>query len=362
MSEAAFWKGKRVFLTGNTGFKGAWLSIWLRELGAEVYGYALAPPTDPSLFALADLGKKTNATIGDIRDRSALSKAMGEAKPGLIIHMAAQPLVRLSYEEPIQTYETNVMGTANLLEAARSCPGIRSIVMITTDKCYDNKEWPWGYRENESLGGYDPYSSSKACSEIITAAYRNSFFNPKDYGKKHQVAVATARAGNVIGGGDWAQDRLVPDIVRSIAEGKKVLIRSPSAIRPWQHVLEPLSGYLLLAQRLYEKGCEFAEAWNFGPYDSDARPVQWIVERLCSSWPGAKGYEIDKNPQPHEATYLKLDCSKAISRLDWRPTWTLQKTLEKIVEWNLAQLHGEDMYNVSVAQIDEFEKSKAKAR
>jgi CDP-glucose 4,6-dehydratase len=362
MSDASFWKGKRVFLTGNTGFKGAWLSVWLNELGAEVYGYALDPPTDPSLFAMAALGKRTHATIGDIRDRLALAKAMGEAAPDIIIHMAAQPLVRLSYAEPIMTYETNVMGTANLLEAARSCPSVRSIVMITTDKCYDNKEWPWGYRENESLGGYDPYSSSKACSEIVAAAYRNSFFNPKDYGKKHQVAVATARAGNVIGGGDWAKDRLVPDIVKSIAEGRKVLIRSPYAIRPWQHVLEPLSGYLLLAQRLYEKGCEFAEAWNFGPYDSDAKPVQWIVERLCSSWPGAKGYEIDKDPQPHEATYLKLDCSKARARLDWQPNWELQETLQRIVDWNLAQLGGEDMYKISVAQIAEFERSSEKAR
>lgn len=360
--DASFWKGKRVFLTGNTGFKGAWLSIWLCELGADVFGFALEPPTKPSLFALAALDKKTRTTIGDIRDRSALAKAMVAAKPDVIIHMAAQPLVRLSYEEPIMTYETNVMGTANILEAARSCESVRSIVMITTDKCYDNKEWPWGYRENEALGGYDPYSSSKACSEIVAAAYRSSFFNSKDYGSKHHVAIATARAGNVIGGGDWAKDRLVPDIVRSINEGEKVLIRSPYSIRPWQHVLEPLSGYLLLAQRLYEKGCEFAEAWNFGPYDSDARPVQWIVERLCSTWPRAKGYELDKNPQPHEATYLKLDCSKAGARLGWRPTWSLQETLQKIVEWNLSQLQGEDMYAVTVSQIAAYEISSERER
>jgi CDP-glucose 4,6-dehydratase len=357
MIDSGFWHGKRVFLTGHTGFKGSWLSIWLMKLGAEVSGYALDPPTNPSLYDIAGLEKRMRSTIGDIRDRESIKKALAVAHPEIVIHMAAQPLVRLSYAEPLLTYETNVMGTANLLEAIRGCESVRSIVIITTDKCYDNKEWPWGYRENESLGGYDPYSSSKACAEIVTAAYRSSFFNPKDYGSKHHVAVATARAGNVIGGGDWAEDRLVPDIVRSIAEGKKVLIRSPYAIRPWQHVLEPLSGYLLLAQRLYENGCDYAEAWNFGPYDSDARPVQWIVESLCAAWSGAKGYEIDKNPQPHEATYLKLDCSKAWARLGWHPTWSLQEALGKIVEWNLAHLRGDDMYKMTVAQIAEYEKS-----
>jgi CDP-glucose 4,6-dehydratase len=354
MIDYDFWRGKRVFLTGHTGFKGSWLSIWLLKLGAEVSGYALDPPTNPSLYDIAGLEKRMRSTIGDIRDRESLKKALAVAQPEIVIHMAAQPLVRLSYAEPLLTYETNVMGTANLLEAIRGCESVRSVVVITTDKCYDNKEWPWGYRENESLGGYDPYSSSKACAEIVTAAYRSSFFNPKDYGPKHHIAVATARAGNVIGGGDWAEDRLVPDIVRSIAEGKKVLIRSPYAIRPWQHVLEPLSGYLLLAQRLYENGCDFAEAWNFGPYDSDARPVQWIVERLCALWPSAKGYEIDKNPQPHEATYLKLDCSKAWTKLGWRPTWPLQETLGKIAEWNLAYLRGDDMYKMTVVQIAEY--------
>lgn len=362
MSDRSFWAGKRVFLTGNTGFKGAWLSIWLTEIGAQVFGYALDPPTVPSLFALAGLAEKTDSAIGDIRDRESLARAVSDARPDVIIHMAAQPLVRLSYEEPILTYETNVMGTANVLEAARSCPSLRSIVVVTTDKCYENREWPWGYRENESLGGYDPYSSSKACSEIVAAAYRASFFNPVEYGRKHRVAVATARAGNVIGGGDWAKDRLVPDIVRSISKGEKVRIRSPLAIRPWQHVLEPLSGYLLVAQRLFEQGCEYAEAWNFGPYDSDARPVRWIVERLCASWPGARGFEIDDNPQPHEAAYLKLDCSKANFRLGWTPTWTLSTALEKIVQWNLEYAQGRDMYQASVSQIGEFLSSRESPR
>jgi CDP-glucose 4,6-dehydratase len=274
--------------------------------------------------------------------------------------MAAQPLVRLSYDEPLLTYETNVMGTAKLLEAVRGCESVRSIVLITTDKCYENREWAWGYRENESLGGYDPYSSSKACAEIVAAAYRSSFFNPNDFGRTHHVAVATARAGNVIGGGDWAKDRLVPDIVKAIGEGRKVQIRSPQSIRPWQYVLEPLAGYLLLAERLYTQGVEYAEAWNFGPYDSDAKPVGWIVEQLCRRWPGAAGFELDTSPKPHEASYLKLDCSKAISRLGWKPTWNLKTALGKIVEWNLAYGRDEDMYTVSARQIQEFEAEQAR--
>lgn len=357
MSDSGFWRGRRVFLTGHTGFKGAWLSIWLNELGAEVSGYALDPPTEPSLFAKAELGKKMRSTIGDIRNKDALTKALLQAQPEVVIHMAAQPLVRLSYEEPLLTYETNVMGTANLLEAIRGCQSVRSVVIITTDKCYDNKEWPWGYRENEQLGGYDPYSSSKACAEIVTAAYRSSFFNPKDYAKKHQVAIATARAGNVIGGGDWAKDRLVPDIVKAIGEGKKVQIRSPESIRPWQHVLEPLSGYLRLAELLFSKGVEYGEAWNFGPYDFDAKPVGWIVERLCAMWPGSPGFELDNAPKPHEANYLKLDCSKAIVRLGWKPTWNLENALGMIVDWNMAYSRCDDLYAESVKQIAEFTRS-----
>lgn len=361
MIDASFWRGKRVFLTGHSGFKGSWLSIWLIELGAEVWGYALDPPTEPSLFDKAGLAKRMHSTIGDIRDRESLGKALDVAKPEVVIHMAAQPLVRLSYDEPLLTYETNVMGTANLLEAVRGCKSVRSVVLITTDKCYENKEWAWGYRENESLGGYDPYSSSKACAEIVAAAYRSSFFNPKDYGKTHHAAVATARAGNVIGGGDWAKDRLVPDIVKAIGEGRKVQIRSPQSIRPWQYVLEPLAGYLLLAQSLYTQGTEYAEAWNFGPYDSDAKPVGWIVEQLCKRWPGAAGFELDTSVKPHEASYLKLDCSKAISRLGWKPTWNLETALEKIIEWNLAYGRDEDMYAVSARQIQAFEADFRKA-
>jgi CDP-glucose 4,6-dehydratase len=355
MIDHAFWKGKRVFLTGHTGFKGSWLSIWLNELGADVYGYALDPPTEPSLFVAVDLEKKIHSVKGDIRNFENLKKAVLSAQPEIVIHMAAQPLVRLSYEQPLLTYETNIMGTANLLEAIRGCASVRSVVIITTDKCYDNKEWLWGYRENDTLGGYDPYSSSKACAELVVGAYRNSFFNPKDYGRTHHVAIATARAGNVIGGGDWAKDRLVPDIVKAISKGRKVLIRNPEAIRPWQHVLEPLSGYLMLAERLYTKGTEYAEAWNFGPYDADARPVRWIVEKLCSMWPEAAGFEIDTALKPHEAAYLKLDCSKSMNRLGWKPTWNLETALSKIMDWNLAFLHGEDIYSISRGQIIDFE-------
>jgi len=355
MIDKTFWRKKRVFLTGHTGFKGAWMSIWLNELGAEVWGYALDPPTEPSLFEKAGLATRIHSIYGDIRDQERMHRAIETAKPEVVIHMAAQPLVNLSYEEPLLTYGTNVMGTANLLEAVRGCESIRAVVIVTTDKCYENKEWDWGYRENEPLGGYDPYSSSKACTEIVTAAYRSSFFNPKDYGTTHKVAIATARAGNVIGGGDWAKDRLVPDIVRAIGQGRNVMIRSPESIRPWQYVLEPLAGYLVLAERLYTKGIEFAEAWNFGPYDSDAKPVKWIVEQLCKRWLGAPGFELDIAPKPHEASHLKLDCSKAINRLGWHPTWNLGTALEKIVDWNLEYIQNKDMYSVTTRQIESFE-------
>ncbi len=354
MINKEFWKNKKVLITGHTGFKGSWLSIWLNRLGADVYGYSLDPPTVPSLFVVAGLENKIHSIKGDIRNIEGLKKAVLEAQPEIIFHMAAQPLVRLSYEQPLLTYETNVMGTANLLEAMRSCESVRSVVMITTDKCYDNKEWLWGYREFDELGGYDPYSSSKACSELVVSAYRNSFFNPKEYGHTHSVAIATARAGNVIGGGDWSKDRLVPDIIKAISEGRKVLIRNPDAIRPWQHVLEPLSGYLMLAEKLYTKGTRYAEAWNFGPYDVDAKPVRWIVEKLCSMWPDSPGFEIDTAPKPHEASYLKLDCSKAINRLGWKPTWDLLTTLEKIMDWNIKFLRGENIYEVSTQQIADF--------
>lgn len=357
MSEAAnpaFWQGKRVFLTGHTGFKGSWLSLWLQSMGTRVSGFALAPSSAPSLFEAARVADGMHSTIGDIRDAQALQAALQAAQPEIVIHMAAQALVRYSYEHPVETYSTNVMGLVNLFEAVRATPGIKAVLNVTSDKCYDNKEWPWGYRENEALGGYDPYSNSKACAELVTSAYRNSFFNPAQYAV-HGVALGSGRAGNVIGGGDWAGDRLVPDMVRAIAAGQPVRIRSPHAIRPWQHVLEPLSGYLALAERLYTDGAAFAEGFNFGPHDSDARPVQWIIERLCRQWGDGAAWELDGAPQPHEATYLKLDCSKARARLDWQPRWQLQRTLDEIVAWHKAHARGDDMRGVTLAQIASYQ-------
>ena len=352
----SFWKNKRVFITGHTGFKGAWLSIWLNTLGAKVTGYALKPPTVPSIFNLCKLDDKIESIIGDVRDSVKLNKALALAKPDVVIHMAAQPLVRESYKNPVETYDINVMGLINLFEAVRKSKTVRSVVNVTTDKCYENREWPWGYRENEPMGGYDPYSNSKACSELVTSSYRNSFFNPKEYGESHNVALASARAGNVIGGGDWAADRLIPDCIKSLLKKKNILIRNPQAIRPWQHVLEPLSGYMLLAQRLYEKGCVYAEGWNFGPDDSDAKPVEWIVRMLCKKWGVAgTGYSIDRGKHPHEANYLKLDCSKSKNLLSWRPVWNLEYTIEKIVEWTKEYQQKKDVYTICLRQIEEYE-------
>jgi CDP-glucose 4,6-dehydratase len=350
----AFWKGKRVLMTGHTGFKGSWLSLWLQSMGAQVVGYALAPPTDPSLFEVAEVGKGMTSIIGDIRDLERLRKVFAEHKPEIVIHMAAQPLVRYSYVEPVETYSTNVMGTVNLLEAVRSTPGVKAVVNVTSDKCYDNREWVWGYRENEAMGGYDPYSNSKGCAELVTSAYRNSYFHPSTFNDKHSTALASARAGNVIGGGDWAGDRLIPDIVRAIMLGKPVNIRSPHAIRPWQHVLEPLSGYLILAQKLYEDGAGYAEGWNFGPNEEDAKPVQWIVERLTQQWGDGASWALDGGNHPHEAHYLKLDCSKAKMRLDWHPRWHLAHTLEMIVTWQRAWLAKQDMRSFTLKQIEQY--------
>jgi CDP-glucose 4,6-dehydratase len=328
----SFWFSKKVFITGHTGFKGSWLSLWLQQLGAKVIGYALPPSTHPSLFEVVQVAQGMISIIGDIRDGEVLTNAMQQTKPDVVIHLAAQPLVRQSYVDPVLTYSTNVMGTIQLLEAVRKTPSVRSVVNVTSDKCYENKEWVWGYRENEPMGGFDAYSSSKGCSELVTAAYRNSFFNGiRD--DEHQVALATARAGNVIGGGDWANDRLIPDIVRAIETEQSVKIRNPNATRPWQHVLDPLNGYLELAEKLYTEGPAFGQAFNFGPAEEDAKPVQWIVEQFIKSWGDGARWQLDGDTHPHEADYLKLDCSKARVMLDWKPRWNLTQSLQAIITW-----------------------------
>lgn len=348
----AFWRGKRVFLTGHTGFKGSWLALWLHSMGAAVKGYALAPPTSPALFQVAQIGADIESEIADIRDLATLAVSMSAFKPEVLIHMAAQPLVRLSYREPVETYATNVMGTVHVLEAARQCPHLRAIVNVTTDKCYENHEWPWGYREHEALGGNDPYSSSKGCSELVSAAYRLSFFCAP-----HAAALATARSGNVVGGGDWAAERLVPDILRAFERQQAVVLRNPNATRPWQHVLEPLSGYLTLAEHLCAEGHACAESWNFGPRDDDAQPVQWIVERMASAWGHGAQWQPDAGTHPHEAQCLKLDISKAKARLGWQPRWPLALALQKTVEWHQAYLGGADMRAYTLQQIQAYQQA-----
>ena len=351
----SFWRGKRVFLTGHTGFKGSWLALWLEARGAIVRGYALDPSTEPSLHALAQGRSAADSVIGDVRDLGALRGAMHHFAPEVVFHLAAQPLVRRSYIDPVETYSTNVMGTVHLLEAARTCGSVRAILVVTSDKCYENREWQWGYRENEPMGGYDPYSNSKGCSELVVASYRSSFFN-EDRHAEHGVALATARAGNVIGGGDWSEDRLVPDLLRAFAEGRTADIRNPHAIRPWQHVLEPLRGYMMLAERLFNDGPAWAEPWNFGPADSDARPVSWIADRLVDLWGGdAKWRNGAQANQPHEANWLKLDCSKARQTLGWGPRWDLRTSLGAIVDWQRAWLDGRDMADVTLEQIEKYE-------
>lgn len=348
----AFWRNKRVFLTGHTGFKGGWLSLWLQSMGAEVHGYALAPRTEPNLFVEANVAQgMAGSVIADIRNADSLRDAMREASPDIVLHLAAQPLVRYSYANPVETYATNVMGTVHMLEAVRATPGVRAVVNVTTDKCYENREWIWGYRENEAMGGHDPYSSSKACAELVTSAYRRSFLDPAG------VPVASARAGNVIGGGDWAEDRLIPDFLRALDEGEVLKIRSPGSIRPWQHVLEPLSGYLMLAERLHGGDMEFAEAWNFGPADEDARTVKWIVERLAKMQENVE-WQSDDASVLHEANFLKLDSSKARGRLGWQPKWRLQTALQKTLEWHHAWRDGEDMRALSLVQIGQYFESR----
>ncbi len=346
-----FWQGKKVFVTGHTGFKGGWLSLWLKGLGAEVYGYALNPPTTPNFFTEANVSASLAAhTIADIRDAASLEKAMISVQPDIVLHLAAQPLVRYSYVDPVETYTTNVIGTVNLFEAVRKTFSVRAVVNVTTDKCYENREWARPYSEDDAMGGYDPYSSSKGCSELVTSAYRRSFL------AEAGVAVASARAGNVIGGGDWAEDRLIPDFLRAIDKKQTLNVRSPSAIRPWQHVLEPLAGYLLLAENLFTHGQQYAEAWNFGPSDEDARTVAWIVDKLTTSVPNAN-WQTDQHPQPHEATYLKLDSSKARAQLGWQPRWNLETALEKIMDWHQHWHNSGDMHQFSLQQIDEYQRA-----
>jgi CDP-glucose 4,6-dehydratase len=347
MIDQGFWRGKRVFLTGHTGFKGSWLSLWLSSLGAEVKGYALNPPTSPSLFNEAKVSSIIDSQIGDIRDQDTLHESMTGFSPDILIHMAAQPLVRYSYEAPIETYEVNVIGTAKVLEVARSCPNLKAIVNITTDKCYENDERSEGYKEDDPMGGYDPYSSSKGCAELVASAYRRSFL--QDQG----IGLASVRAGNVIGGGDWADDRLIPDILRSFEKNEPVVIRNPKATRPWQHVLEPLSGYLILAQKLYKDQEEYAEGWNFGPNEQDVKPVDWILDKMILKWPSSS-WKLDVNSNPHEADFLKLDISKAESRLGWKPVWELSHTLEKIIGWHRAWLNKEDIRAICLAEIEEY--------
>lgn len=347
---SSFWKDKKVFITGHTGFKGSWLCLLLNYLGAEIYGYALEPNTSPSLFEQCNIDAFIHSTIGDIRDEQKLLNAIEIAHPSIVLHLAAQPIVRVSYKDPKYTYETNIMGTINLLEALRKIDSIRAFVNVTTDKCYENTETLRAYKEDDPLGGYDPYSSSKACSEIITSSYRSSFFNP-DMHTKHDLAIASARAGNVIGGGDWATDRLIPDFLRSIRNKEDVMIRNPQAIRPWQHVLEPLTGYLLLAENLFNSGSEFAEAWNFGPKNEDAKSVQWIIEKLYEGLKISPKYSIDKNSNPHEANYLKLDSSKSNTRLKWNPHWELDDALNSIIEFIHCYENKGDLKKLCINQM-----------
>lgn len=353
MIDTDFWRGRRVFVTGHTGFKGSWLCQWLLKLGAEVRGFSLEPPTNPSLFAALELSREMDSLTGDIRDAEALERAVKDFRPDIIFHLAAQPIVRLSYKEPRLTYETNVMGTLNLYESVRACDSVRTVVSITTDKCYENREWVWGYRENDPMGGYDPYSSSKGCAEILSAAYRRSYFNPEQYGKTHQVALATARAGNVIGGGDWAQDRLVPDCIRSLVKNEAIPIRSPRATRPWQHVLEPLSGYLLLAQRMSANGVSYSEGWNFGPGDDGVMDVENVVKNVIQAW-GSGEYHITSDADYHEAHLLKLDASKARAMLGWQARWGCEDAIKYSSEWYFGFYAGHNPRQMTSAQIDLF--------
>ena len=349
-----FWRDRRVLLTGHTGFKGAWLALWLQSLGARVTGFSNGVPTQPSLYELARVGEGMDGVEGDVRDHEAVAAAVADTAPEIVIHMAAQSLVRRSFLEPRETYETNVLGTVNVLDAVRiNGAGVRALVNVTSDKCYENREWEWGYREHEPMGGHDPYSSSKGCAELVTGAFRRSFFADRSEIGQHGARLASARAGNVIGGGDWGEDRLLPDLMRAALAGEDVRVRNPNSIRPWQHVLNPLSGYLVLAQALWDSP-EYACAWNFGPPEEDARPVGWIVERAGELWPQELRWTLDDGPHPHEARYLKLDSSRARARLGWCPMLGLEQALEATVGWYRELAHGADMGAVTLAQIEQL--------
>jgi len=347
MIDPKFWLGRRVFLTGHTGFKGGWLSIWLNHLGSSVKGYALDPPTSPSLFNVAKVSEVIDSQIGDIRDQELLYESMAKSNPDILFHMAAQSLVRHSYDEPVYTYDVNAIGTAKVLEVARSCSDLKAVIIITTDKCYENEGFDKSYKETDPMGGFDPYSSSKGCAELVTSAYRRSFL------KEQNIGLASVRAGNVIGGGDWASDRLIPDILKSFDVNEPVIVRNPNATRPWQHVLEPLSGYLVLAQKLYDNCDEYAEGWNFGPDEQDVQPVNWVLDKMISNWSNSS-WSIDNNINPYEAGYLKLDISKAREKLGWRPTWGLDSTLGRIIDWHKAWKNKEDMQLLCLKEIEEY--------
>ena len=348
-----FWKGKKVLVTGHTGFKGSWLALWLKYVGADVVGISMDPLTSPNLYKQLNIAEGMTSLRQDIRDGEAIKEIFQKYQPEIVFHLAAQPLVRYSYKEPLETYETNVMGSLHILEGVRSIESVKAVVIITTDKCYENKEWAWGYRENEPMGGHDPYSSSKGAAELLIASYRKSYFSTSKEGQ-HKAAIASVRAGNVIGGGDRAEDRLIPDIVRAFQKNKPVQIRSPNSIRPWQHVLEPLSGYLLLAEKLIENGKFFSQAWNFGPLEGDSKSVQSIVEKMVLLWGEGASWVIDDNYHPHEANYLKLDCTKAHNYLHWWPKWDLDYALKKIVEWHQIEHAGKNLKDTCINQINEY--------